>query len=224
MEASRVAIVIPALNESVTIKNIVDSVAKYGIPIVVDDGSTDDTAEIATQSGAIVVSHKENQGYDAALNSGFVKAAEVGVDVIVTFDADGQHSPELLRKLISSIECGADVVAAIRSHRQRFSEALFSLYARLRFGIQDPLCGMKAYRLEVFLAQGYFDSYCSIGTELLLFAVKNNYRIDQIDFEVQERVGKSRFGSIFTANYKIIRAILLSIWRVKRNLINDQQK
>ena len=74
MDKYRVGIVIPALNESATIVGIVKAVGKYGIPIVIDDGSTDNTAEWALQVGAVVVSHEKNQGYDVALNSGFKKA------------------------------------------------------------------------------------------------------------------------------------------------------
>ena len=210
MEKCRVGIVIPALNESGTIAGIVDAVRKYGIPIVVDDGSTDNTATLALQSGAVVVVHKKNKGYDAALNSGFKKAAELGSKIIITVDADGQHDPLLIQQFIDAIHQGADVVVGIRSRRQRFSEHFFAWYVYLRFGVNDPLCGMKAYRLGVYKALGYFDSYGSVGTELMIFAAKKKYHIRQIPFIVKERSGESKFGKMLTANYKIIRAMILS--------------
>lgn len=215
MDRSRVAIVIPALNESASIAAVVDAAARYGVPIVVDDGSADNTAELARQAGAVVVSHENNQGYDAALNSGFKKAAKLGSEIIITLDADGQHDPSLIQKFVDAIDAGADVVAGIRSQRQRFAEYLFAWYAIFRFGIKDPLCGMKAYRTVVYEALGHFDSYCSVGTELMIFAAKRGYRLSQIEFEVQERKGQSRFGQILAGNYKIIHAMLLSIWRDK---------
>lgn len=211
----RVGIVIPALNESVTISNIVKTVCKYGIPIVVDDGSTDNTASLALNSGAIVVVHDVNQGYDAALNSGFIKAVELGSKIIVTVDADGQHDPSLIQKFIYSINSGADIVVGMRSRRQRIAEHLFAWYTSLRFGLNDPLCGMKAYRATVYEDLGHFDSYSSVGTELMIFAAKSGYRIEQIAFDVRERDGESRFGRILFANYKIIRAMILSIYRDK---------
>ena len=215
MDKYRVGIVIPALNESATIAAIVDAVGKYGVPIVVDDGSTDNTGELAVHSGAIVVAHEENLGYDAALNSGFDKAAEIGTAIIITIDADGQHDPSLLQKFIDAIDTGVDVVVGIRSHRQRFAEHLFAWYTGLRFGLNDPLCGMKAYRTNVYRALGHFDSYGSIGTELLLFAVKKGYQVGQIEFDVRERKGQSRFGQLVEGNYKIIRAMMLSFWFLK---------
>lgn len=215
MDKFRVGIVIPAFNESSTIASIVEAVGKHGIPILVDDGSSDNTAEIAIQAGAVVVVHEKNRGYDAALNSGFQKAAELGTQIIITVDADGQHDPSLIQQFIDNIDSGADIVVGIRSQRQRLAEHLFAWYTDLRFGVKDPLCGMKAYRLNVYQTLGHFDSYRSIGTELTLFAAVHGYHVGQISFEVLERCGQSRFGQSFSGNYKIIRAMLLSIWHVK---------
>ena len=215
MDKYRVGIVIPALNESTTIAGIVEVVGKYGVPIVVDDGSTDNTAELALQSGVIIVRHEINRGYDAALNSGFKKAADLGIQIIITVDADGQHDPSLIQQFIEAIDFGADIVVGIRSQRQRFAEHLFAWYTDLRFGVKDPLCGIKAYRTTVYKALGHFDSYGSIGTELTIFAAKKGYRMRQIGINVRERSGESRFGQMLSGNYKIMRAMLLSIWRAQ---------
>ena len=210
MAKYRVVIVIPALNEASTIASVVDAVRKYGAPIVVDNGSTDNTAGLAQKFGAHIIVHEKNIGYDAALNSGFKKAVEIGAQIIITVDADGQHEPSLIQKFINAIDSGADVVVGIRSYRQRFAEHLFAWYTRLRFGLTDPLCGMKAYRADIYKAQGHFDSYGSIGTELTIFAAKKGYRIEQIKFDLRERRGASRFGQMLSGNYKIIRAMVLS--------------
>jgi glycosyltransferase involved in cell wall biosynthesis len=198
MDKYRVGIVIPALNESATIVGIVGVAGRYGIPIVVDDGSNDNTAKLAMQSGAVVIVHEKNKGYDEALNSGFKKAAELGVKVIITLDADGQHDPHLIQKFIEAIDSGADIAVGIRSHRQRLAEHLFAWYANLRFGVKDPLCGMKAYLTSLYQALGHFDSYGSIGTELTIFAAKNGCIIEQIPFNVRERSGQSRFGQVLS--------------------------
>jgi len=206
MERSRVAIVIPALNESATILSVVRSASTYGVPIVVDDGSTDGTAKLAKDAHAVVVSHERNLGYDATLNTGFEAAAKQGCDVVITLDADGQHDSSVIEKLLHAIEAGADVVVGTRSRKQRLAEHVFGFYTRHRFGIRDPLCGLKAYRVEVYRALGHFDSYQSIGTELMIFAVKNGFRIDQVPFVVREREGRSRFGQVLQGNMKILRA------------------
>jgi len=110
MDRSRIGIVIPALNESATIEAVVSAAGRYGMPIVVDDGSTDNTGNLALLAGAIVVTHADNQGYDNAINSGFNKAVNSGYELIITLDADGQHDPTLIQKFIDAINAGADVV------------------------------------------------------------------------------------------------------------------
>jgi hypothetical protein len=62
---------------------------------------------------------------------------------------------------------------------------------------------------------GHFDSYGSIGTELAIYAAKKNYRLGQVPFIVRERKDQPRFGRVLVANYKIFRALVLSIWHVK---------
>ncbi len=209
---NKIGIVIPAFNESKTIKKIVLGSRKYGIPIVVDDGSLDNTAEIAKIHGAELVIHKTNCGYDFALNSGFKKAKELSCDCIITLDADGQHDPALLKLFISSIENGADVVLGIRDRTQRFAEKLFAIIANKKFSIKDPLCGMKAYRIEIYNELGHFDSYNSTGTELAIFASKKNKKIKQINFKTNERLDNPRFGKIIFANYKILRALFYALY------------
>ena len=214
MDRSRIAVVIPALNEASTIGRIVSAVGKYGVPIVVDDGSTDSTAELAINNGAVVVSHKTNLGYDAALNTGFKKANELNFLTTITVDADGQHDPAVIEKFLNAIDMGADVVIGIRNQKQRITERVFAVYTRLRFNLQDPLCGMKAYRMTVYQSAGQFDSYSSIGTELMLFAAKNNYRCVEIPLVVKDRDGRPRFGGAFGANVKILRALIFSWWLI----------
>jgi glycosyltransferase involved in cell wall biosynthesis len=213
MVRHRVAIVIPALNEAKTISAVVKAASAFGLCIVVDDGSSDDTAQLAQQAGAAVVSHAVNQGYDAALNSGFAYAAQAGCDIIMTLDADGQHDPSLALQFIQAIDAGADVALGVRSHRARLAEHVFALYTRWRWAISDPLCGMKAYRTSVYRALGHFDSYQSIGTELALFAARGNLRVVQIAFDVRDREDAPRFGKRWAANLKIFRAMWLSFFQ-----------
>ena len=118
MERHRIGIVIPALNESATIGPLVKRAAEYGVPIVVDDGSTDHMGDIALAAGATVVRHDVNGGYDAALNSGFARAAELGCLYVVTMDADGQHDPTIVGQFIQGLDAGADIVIGTRDRRQ----------------------------------------------------------------------------------------------------------
>jgi glycosyltransferase involved in cell wall biosynthesis len=210
MAGPRVGIVIPALNEAASIARVVGAARRWGDCIVVDDGSSDATAALAADAGAVVVRHAQNRGYDGALNSGFARAVEERCDVIVTLDADGQHDPQLVARLLAAVAAGADVVVGERSRRARLGEHAFAWYTTLRWGIRDPLCGLKAYRTSVYRSLGHFDSYGSVGTELMLFALRSRLRVEQLPFQVHDREGQPRFGRRLAANYKIFRALFLS--------------
>lgn len=107
--------VIPAYNEESTIAEVLESAKPFvDRTIVVDDGSSDRTAEIARTHGAIVVGHITNRGLGAALGTGFALALRQGADLVVTLDADGQHEPVEIQKFIQAIEDGADVVIGSR--------------------------------------------------------------------------------------------------------------
>lgn len=206
----KVGIIIPAYNEAATVASVIEAVIPFGLPIVIDDFSTDDTAEIAQSTGAIVVSHHYNRGYDAALNTGFAQASKLGCAYAVTFDADGQHHSEYIVKVVEQLENGYDLVLTVRPSFPRFAEYLFSCYTRLRFGVFDPLSGLKGYRLGLYHELGHFDSYGSIGTELLLFGVKQGKSFTQISIPISERHDAPRFGQSWRANLKILRAMGLS--------------
>ena len=207
MEKPEVAIVIPAFNEENTIFDVVQSVKRYGAVIVVNDASTDRTQEMAEKAGAITIMHENNKGYDEALNSGFSKAEKLNCYMVVTFDADGQHNSNLLEEYIKLIDDGFQVVIGSRDKFQRVAEYIFSWVARAKWGIVDPLCGMKAYHIDVYKNLGHFDSYNSIGTEMSIFASKRSMSIAQLPIMINERVDKPRFGNRFSSNIRILKAI-----------------
>ena len=107
---------IPAYNEENNIAGIITKLKKITNSIIVcDDGSSDMTAEISRNLGATVISHDNNRGYGAAINTLFQKAVEIESDVLVTFDADGQHRIEDIPKLLIPIEKNrADIVIGSR--------------------------------------------------------------------------------------------------------------
>lgn len=207
------AIVIPAYNEEKTIGSIVSSLKNYGIVIVVNDRSSDKTATIANDAGAVVITHENQLGYDGALNSGFKKALELKATHVITFDADGQHPVGLIKDFIKSFNEGFELILGARKSHQRFSEYLFSYYTNTKFGITDPLCGMKGYSISLLKEQGYFDSYKSIGTELALRCLTRGKKYKEIPFMASLRIdGPPRFSSTIRANYKILRALYKSVF------------
>ncbi len=162
------AALIPAYNEESRIAPVILKAKKYvDIVIVCDDGSTDLTGEISRSLGAYVVRHERNMGYGAALRTLFSEAIRRGVDIAVTLDADGQHDPDFIPRLIEPIEEGnADLVIGSRfikggsapgisSFRKLALTSLNFLGRKAtKLGVSDTQSGMRAYSrqaLEVAL-------------------------------------------------------------------------
>lgn len=90
----RILILIPAYNESERVATVIKAARAYGPVLVVDDGSKDQTSEVAKAAGAEVIRQEPNQGKGAALIRGFKQGLDQGYDAVITLDADGQHDPE----------------------------------------------------------------------------------------------------------------------------------
>ena len=162
--AGGVATVIPAYNEADNIVHVLDSLPAMvcGYPlhaIVVDDGSADATTDRAREAGAAGVRLPLNRGQGAALRTGYRLALATGAEIVVTMDADGQHQPSELSRLVQPIADGeADVVNGSRvlgdadpSHAAR--EMGIRLFAQLLSiltwsRVTDPACGYRAVRTE----------------------------------------------------------------------------
>lgn len=204
--------VIPALNEAATIASVVRGLQPLADAIVVDDGSRDNTAQLAREAGATVVEHPINRGYDAALESGFAHAAQLGYEYVITIDADGQHDPGALTQVYALLQQGAALVVGVRDKRQRWSERLFSWVGKRLWRLDDPLCGLKGYTTQLYRQAGAFDTYRSIGTELAIRSVVSGATTKQFPVKTRPRVDAPRFGSSLRANLKICRALCIGIW------------
>lgn len=213
--AARVALVIPAFNEGESISAVVAEITVFGSAIVVNDGSTDNTEKLARVAGALVVSHEVNRGYDNALATGLAKALAEEFDFAITLDGDGQHEPMLIERFLFELMDGADLVVGSRDRCQRVSEKIFAALAKILWGISDPLCGMKGYRLSKLRGIGSLCSYPSIGTELAIRAARSGCNIRQVPMKTRDRHDRSRFGVGLYANWLIFRAMCLGLFRAK---------
>jgi len=106
-ERPAIVALIPAWNEGSRIRAVVEKTAAYLPVLVVDDGSTDETARVAEAAGAMVVRHGENRRKGAALQTGFAWALEQGYDAVLTLDADGQHDPAEIPKFLAALQAQA---------------------------------------------------------------------------------------------------------------------
>jgi len=157
----KLSIVIPAYNEESEIRNVIEQILAVEIPgvekeiIVVDDGSVDRTGEAARSCGVWVMRHLVNRGVGGALGTGIAAALRTGANLIVTCDADGQHSATDIVKLVEPIRAGrADVVIGSRMLSsggmpwiRRAANRLANLITRVLFGIRttDSQSGLRAF-------------------------------------------------------------------------------
>lgn len=214
MDSPRLAIVVPAYCEANTIAKVVMGAKAHGVVLVVDDCSDDDTGARAADAGALVVRNDTNLGYDGALHRGFEEAADRGFECIITLDADGEHDPELVARFSHLLlEKDIPLVLGVREYKQRFSEILMGLYVKIRFGVDDILCGMKGYHTSLLLANGGFDHSGSIGTELAINSIRRGCAFEQIQVRGEPRMDRPRFAQTLKANRLILRAL----WLVMRD-------
>jgi glycosyltransferase involved in cell wall biosynthesis len=211
MDRSRIAILIPAYNEAATIGSVVRGAARHGTVLVVDDASTDATYRAARDAGAIVVAHPHSRGYERALETGFAEAERRGFAYVLSFDADGQHDAKPIPRFAKALEAGADLVLGVRPGTQSVADALFARLTRTLWGVRDPLCGMKAYRMALYRERGRFDRGGSIGTELALWAVRQGRRFEQIEVPVHPRRDAPRFARRMRGELRIVRALLRAV-------------
>ncbi|MCR8454639.1 MAG: glycosyltransferase family 2 protein [Crenarchaeota archaeon] len=150
---------IPAYNEEKTIAGVVLRTMKYVDRVIVcDDGSSDLTGLIAERLGAEVIRHGRNLGYGAALSSLFRRAEELGADIAVTLDADGQHDPSYIPRLVEPIIKGeADIVIGSR-FLSREEEKAVPAYRRLGIRVITWLTRRTSYK-ELTDAQSGFRAY-----------------------------------------------------------------
>lgn len=182
---------IPAYNEETTIADVLSRTRPFvdGM-IVVDDGSSDRTAQSARVQGAIVVSHVVNRGLGAAIGTGFEAAKRLGADVVVTLDADGQHDPAEIKKFVEAIEKGADVVIGSRMltgfvgvplHR-RIAQIAGNLATFFLFGawVTDSQSGFRAFTRYALSKIQIQTNRMEVSSELIAEAKRNKLTIVEI--------------------------------------------
>jgi glycosyltransferase involved in cell wall biosynthesis len=178
----KVAVIVPAYNEERFIGSVLLKARSYADTLlVVDDGSTDATAEVARAAGAIVVRHRRNGGKGVALNTGFRKARELDVDVVVVIDGDGQHLPEEIDSLVGPVVRGeADIVVGSRylqktnttpSHRVVGHTAMTAL-TNFTSGVRlsDSQSGFRAFSRRAIDAISFSSSGFSVESEMQFLA------------------------------------------------------
>ena len=220
MDTDKVTIIIPAYNEGEglvgTLEGLMPIAKRVGWEvIVIDDGSTDNTAQVIRESGARLASHPYNKGYGASLKTG-IRAATG--DIIVMMDSDGQHSGADVEKLLEHMD-EYEMVVGARSRNvlvRAPGKKLLSFVANFLSGrkIPDLNSGFRAVRKKTVSS---FLHFCPNGfsftTTITLAYLREGFSVKYIPIEADVRVGRSSSVKFFRDGYKtfllIIRVIVL---------------
>jgi glycosyltransferase involved in cell wall biosynthesis len=199
-----VVVGIPAFNEATMIARVVLEAQKHADAVVVcDDGSSDTTGVIAKRLGAEVIRHERNMGYGASIKSLFKRARELNADVLVTLDADGQHDPEEIPRVVKPIARGvADLVIGSRFLETRGTKEM-PFYRRFgaqvitklvngssKNGISDAQSGFRAYNRQALERLSPFEDGMGASVEILLKAGKHDLKICEVPSSCKYRNGE----------------------------------
>ena len=198
---------IPVFNESSFIENIVkESLEHVDKVIVCDDGSTDNTAELATEAGAIVISHKKNEGYGAAITTLFNYAREQNTEIMITLDGDGQHSPSQIPLLIDAIiSHNVDVSIGSRflggTSASKFRKTGIKIItSAVNYGTNlktsDSQSGFRAYSKKAISAIHPTEEGMAVSTEILLKISNKGLSIAEVPIDISYGPDTSEHNSV----------------------------
>ncbi|MBI5115852.1 glycosyltransferase family 2 protein [Candidatus Poribacteria bacterium] len=228
----KVLIIIPALNEEASISRVIEEI-RAGVAnqeiVVVNDGSTDGTAVEAEHSGATVLSHHFNLGYGATLQTGYKYALHKDYDVLVQIDADGQHDPSYILRLIEPVcENRADVVIGSRflgegnyemPFARRCGSIIFSKITTILTGqkVTDPTSGFRAISRKAFAfcARDIYPSDFP-DADVLIMLKKAGFRVIEVPVKMRPSAGnKTMHSGLRTVYYvfKMFLSIFVTVFR-----------
>jgi glycosyl transferase family 2 len=220
----KVAILVPAYNEAENIAYVLDRMPEEvcGVPtavLVVDDGSRDGTGDVAAEHGAAVARHVTNRGGGAALRTGYRLTVESGAEIVVTLDADGQHLPSEMERLVKPVLDGeVDVAHGSRvlgqADRNHFARELGIVFfnrvvsAITRTHVTDCSNGYRAVRTTVLpqlvLRQEQFHT-----SEFMIEAIKREIPAREVPITVEQRLhGHSKKPAVFRYGMGFANAIV----------------
>ena len=219
--SAKLLVVIPALNAERSVGAVVrESKLVNDDVLVIDDGSSDRTGEMARDAGARVIRHDVNKGKGAALKTGFAYALENGFEVVVTLDADGQHLPHEIPKFMTAYEeTGGDLIIGGRAHlfpqmipRRRFANRFSarSIAFASKTGVTDSQSGFRLYSAHLLRNVRLRTNGFDLESEVIVYAGCRRFKVVTIPIELGFVDGLS------TSHYKPLADTLRIAWTVMR--------
>lgn len=230
----RALAIVPAYNEAGGVGHVVGLLHDQGVDVVViDDGSADDTARLAHEAGAIVITLPTNLGIGGALQAGFRFARDRGYDMAFQCDADGQHSPDHVSVLLEPLSSGADLVIgsrfadgsedyAVSGIRRIVMRILARIITRISgVALSDVSSGFRAFgprAIELF-AFDYPHEYME-SVEALVIGARAGLEIREVPVTMHERGWGEPSANPFRAGGKTLRmlcsVLLLRLWPARK--------
>lgn len=217
-------VVVPAYNEASVIGGVVEGLTSRGHRVVVvDDGSADDTAEVARKAGAVVLRHAVNRGQGAALQTGITFALRRGAEQIVTFDSDGQHDPGDVEALVTPLRTGrADVTLGSRfigssEGMPGLRKAILSLavvFTRVASGarVTDTHNGLRAFTRTAAAKLDIRLDRMAHASEILDQIVRNDLSFEEVPVHIRYTDYSKRKGQSSLAALRILADYVLGRW------------
>ena len=188
---------IPAFNEEKNIAVLIVQLKKIADKIIVcNDGSTDLTSKIAEELGATVINHEKNLGYGAAIRSIFLKSKELDGDILVTFDADGQHKIEDINRVVgpiineeSDLVIGSRFLDKSEKEVPKYRKVGIKIITKvtnvtIKKQLTDSQSGFRAYSKKVLNELNPSELGMGISTEILIKASAKNFRISEVPITI----------------------------------------
>jgi UDP-N-acetylglucosamine---dolichyl-phosphate N-acetylglucosaminyltransferase len=229
MTVTRVVVVIPAYNEERTIVEVIRGLKQHGFTtlIVVDDGSSDRTGALAADEGVIRLRHLLNRGLGGALGTGLRAAVRLGAEVIVTFDADGQHDPNDIRRLLHPIDVGeAEVVIGSRMldprgmpYQRRVANWLANVLTYLLFGgwTTDSQSGLRAFSSRAATQMQLMTTGMEVSSEIIAEAVRHRLPWKEVPVQaIYTAYSLSKGQSVRVGLQTLMQLILAKVQRSMR--------
>ena len=226
---AKCVVVIPAYNEERTIVEVIRGLKQHGFTrlIVVDDGSSDCTGELASREGAIRLRHILNRGLGGALGKGISAALRLGAEIIVTFDADGQHDPNDIARLLQPIAAGeAEVVIGSRMwdprgmpYRRRLANWLANVVTYLLFGgwTTDSQSGLRVFSRRAATRMQLRTTGMEVSSEIIAETVRHRLKWEEIPVQAIYTDYSLSKGQSFTVGLQTLMKLILT--KVQRSTL-----
>lgn len=224
----KTCVLIPAYNEAKIIGDVISKIGRLGLDVmVVDDGSTDETAARAKEAGASVIKHSHNKGKGASIREGVRHILAEPYDAVIIMDGDGQHNPDEISVFLKRAEEGSSFIIGnrmsntesmpwVRYFTNRIMSVIISLICRQH--VPDTQCGYKFITRDALEKLNLASSRYDIETEILIEAARSGVRIDSVPIKTIYRREESYIRPIVDT----FRFLRLLVSKLLKKTANDE--